>query len=317
MATRRPAASHTANAHRPIRLILLAVAIICIIALFANLGTSGCSGGNDDTPTAAEQAEYAGKTLYQYNLDRGALALNDYDYDNLETYGNNKYYVKDSNVVSKMGVDVSESQKDINWSEVAAGGIDFAMIRLGYRGYTEGKVQKDANYATNIKEAKAAGLKVGVYFFSQATTEDEAREEARYVVNHLGSTQLDYPVVFDLETDVNDNARTKDLTSDQVTAVTLAFCQTIQDAGYTPMVYLNKEAATHKFDLSQLQSYPLWYAEYNSNPTLGFDFAMWQYTENGAAFGIDGDVDLDVLFDESKLTVKADDSQGSSSSSAA
>lgn len=316
MATRRPTASHSANAHRPIRLILLVVAITCVIALFANLGTSGCSGSNEDQPTTAEQAEYSGKTLYQYNLDRGALALNDYDYSNLQTYNGNKYYVKDSNVVSKMGIDVSESQNDINWSEVAAGGIDFAMVRLGYRGYTEGKVQKDANYSTNVKEAKAAGLKVGVYFFSQATTEDEAREEAKYVIDHLGSTQLDYPVVFDLETDVNDNARTNNMTSDQITAVTLAFCQTIQDAGYTPMVYLNKEAATHKFDLSQLQSYPLWYAEYNSTPTLGFDFAMWQYTENGAAFGIDGDVDLDVLFDESKLAVKTDSGQDGSSSTA-
>lgn len=316
MATRRPTASHSANARRPIRLILLAVAIACVIALFANLGTSGCQGGNDNQPTAAEQAEYAGKTLYQYNLDRGALALNDYDYSNLESYDGNKYYVKGSNVVSAMGIDVSESQNSINWSKVAASGIDFAMVRLGYRGYTEGKVQKDASYATNIKEAKAAGLKVGVYFFSQATTEDEAREEAKYVVDHLGSTQLDYPVVFDLETDVNDNARTKNLTSDEITAVALAFCQTIEDAGYTPMVYLNKEAATHKFDLSQLQSYPLWYAEYNDTPTLGFDFAMWQYTENGTAFGVDGDVDLDLLFDESKLAVKTSDDQDSSSSTA-
>lgn len=155
MAARRPTASHSANARRPIRLILLAVAIACVIALFANLGTSGCQGGNDNQPTAAEQAEYAGKTLYQYNLDRGALALNDYDYSNLESYDGNKYYVKGSNVVSTMGIDVSESQNSINWSKVAASGIDFAMVRLGYRGYTEGKVQKDANYATNIKEAKA------------------------------------------------------------------------------------------------------------------------------------------------------------------
>ena len=315
MAKRVPAASHSANAHRPIRLVLLAVAIACVVALFANLGASGCSGGNGDQPTSAEQAEYAGKTLYQYNLDRGALALNDYDYSTLESYDGNLFYVQDSNVVSKMGVDVSESQNGINWSKVAAGGIDFAMIRLGYRGYTEGKVQKDASYAANIKEAKAAGLKVGVYFFSQATTEDEAREEAKFVIDHLGSTQLDYPVVFDLETDVNDSARTKQLTSDEVTAITLAFCQAVEEAGYTPMVYMNKEAATHEFDLSQLQRYPIWYAEYNSTPTLGFDFAIWQYTENGSAFGIDGDVDLDILFDESKLTAKSDGTQNPSESS--
>jgi lysozyme len=285
-------------------LLVLVTALCCACLAFC---LAGCQS-EEDQPTSAEQAQYEGKTLYQYNLDRGALALNDYDYSNLTTYGNFKYYLKKNNVVSKVGIDVSDNQKSINWSEVKAGGVDFAMIRIGYRGFTEGKVSDDDSYAKNIKEAKDAGLKVGVYFFSQATTEAEAKEEATYVVDKLGNTGIDYPVVFDLETDIDDNARTKDLSSDQITANTLAFCKAIKTAGYTPMIYLNKEAATHQFDLSQLQDYPFWYAEYADEPTLGFDFAAWQFTNKGSCFGVDGDVDLDILFDESKLQAK--DSSG-------
>ena len=155
---------------------------------------------------------------------------------------------------------------------------------------------------------------MGVYFFSQATTEDEAREEAAYAVQQLDGATLDYPVVYDLEPDVSDDARTKNLSADQATANARAFCAAIQQAGYTPMVYLNKADATSQFDLSQLQDYPLWYAEYTDQPSLGFDFALWQYTSTGSVFGIDGNVDRDILFDETKLTVR--DSSESPSSSA-
>lgn len=283
------------------RLISLLIAVACCTGLTCAL--VGCQS-EEDQPTSAEQAEYEGKTLYQYNLDRGAMALNSYDYDNLTSFGSFKYYLTNNNVTSKVGIDVSGNQKSINWSEVKAGGVDFAMIRIGYRGFTEGQISSDDSYATNIKEAKEAGLKVGVYFFSQATTEGEAREEATYVVDTLGSTSIDYPVVYDLETDIDSEARTKDLSSDQITANTLAFCKAIKTAGYTPMVYLNKNAATHQFDLSQLQDYPFWYAEYADQPSLGFDFAVWQFTNEGSVFGVDGNVDIDILFDESKLTAK-------------
>ncbi|MGI6590685.1 MAG: glycoside hydrolase family 25 protein [Eggerthellaceae bacterium] len=281
----------------------LAALLVCALATCA-FWLAGCAG-NEDEPTTAEQAQDQNMSLYEYNLNRGAMALNDYDYSNLESFNGYKYYLTDKKVTSLMGIDVSDHQGKVNWSKAHASGIDFAFIRIGYRGYTEGKISADERYETNIKKAKAAGMKVGVYFFSQATTEDEAREEAAYVIDKLNGTDIDYPVVYDLETDVNDDARTKDLSSDQITANALAFCKAIEEAGYTPMVYLNKNAALYQFDLSQLQSYPLWYAEYSDTPSLGFDFAIWQYTAEGSAFGVKGNVDLDILFDESKLQVKS------------
>lgn len=302
------------TSRRPVRLLAAVVAVACAVLLFVRFGPAACSDSDTDRSTAAEQAASAGVSLYQYNLDRGALALNSYDYADLQSYGGGLYYEVDGTVTSLEGVDVSDSQGAVNWSEVKAAGIDFAFIRIGYRGYTEGTISADATAQTNIAQAKAAGLKVGVYFFSQATTEDEAREEAAYAVQQLDGATLDYPVVYDLEPDVSDDARTKNLSADQATANARAFCAAIQQAGYTPMVYLNKADATSQFDLSQLQDYPLWYAEYTDQPSLGFDFALWQYTSTGSVFGIDGNVDRDILFDETKLTVR--DSSESPSSSA-
>lgn len=273
--------------------------LACVLVLCTSL-LSGCTD-NRNGPTAAEQAQYQNKTLYEYNLERGAMALNNYNYANLKTFNNYRYYLTGDTVTSSMGIDVSDHQGSVNWSEARAGGIDFAFIRVGYRGYSAGQINPDAHFDENIKGAKDAGLKVGVYFFSQATTEDEAREEARYAIDKLGGTTIDYPIAYDLETDVNGAARTQNLSSDQITANARAFCETVKEAGYTPLIYLNKSAALHQFDLSQLQAYPLWYAEYANTPSLGFDFTVWQYTSEGSAFGVDGNVDLDILFDESQL----------------
>lgn len=216
--------------------------------------------------------------------------------DLIKSRNGRKYYVENSEVTSLLGVDVSVHQDDIDWETVKSSGIDFAMIRLGFRGYGTGEAQLDENYAQNIEGARNAGLDAGVYFFSQAITVDEAIEEAQMVVDSLKGLDVNYPVVYDWEIIYDDTARTDDVPVDTLTDCCVAFCEAIKDAGYTPMIYQNKKTTMFKLDLERLTDYDFWLAEYNSEPTYYYDFAMWQYTSEGSVPGIKGNVDLNISF---------------------
>ena len=200
------------------------------------------------------------------------------------------------------GIDVSAHQGEINWKKVAKQ-VDFAMIQVGYRGYTEGKLAEDKRFRENIQQALKYKLKVGVYFFSQATTPEEAREEAQYVLDTLDGRELDYPVVFDWEIPIPseqlpaEDLRAYDISGEVVTAMAKAFCQEIQSNGYTPCVYTNKSMAYNTFNLEELKDFPLWYAEYQPAPSLYYHFQMWQYSASGTVPGIAGSVDLNICFE--------------------
>lgn len=218
------------------------------------------------------------------------------DKDMLKTRNGRKFYVEDSEITSLLGVDVSVHQDDIDWATVKKAGIDFAMVRLGFRGYGTGEAQLDENYVQNIEGARAAGLDAGVYFFSQAITVDEAIEEAQMVIDSLDGLDVNYPVVYDWEIIYDDSARTDNVPVDVLTDCCVAFCEAIEDAGYTPMIYQNKKTTMFKLDLERLTDYDFWLAEYNSEPTYYYDFTMWQYTSEGSVPGIEGDVDLNISF---------------------
>lgn len=227
-----------------------------------------------------------------------------YDWTNVREDENGYLaYYKDGHKVSEAGVDVSEHDGEIDWAAVRASGIDFAMIRLGYRGYSQGTIAQDPYFLANLEGATKAGLKVGVYFFSQATTEDEAREEAAFVTSTLqdaGAT-LAYPVVFDEEPITNgDVARTDGMSDEQFSKNAVAFCQAVAQAGYEPAVYGNQHDLA-KLDLTgALANYQVWYAEYGvSQPSGEVDFTMWQYTDSGTVDGIPttaGQVDVNIRF---------------------
>ena len=195
-----------------------------------------------------------------------------------------------------LGVDVSVHQENIDWQKVKESGIDFAMIRLGYRGYGSGEAGLDENYAENIQGAREAGIDAGVYFFSQAITVEEAVEEANLVIESLKGLDINYPVVYDWEIIYDDTARTDNVSVDVLTDCCVAFCETIRNAGYTPMIYQNKRTTIFKLDLNRLTDYDFWLAEYGSEPTYYYDFDMWQYTSTGSVPGIEGDVDLNISF---------------------
>lgn len=218
------------------------------------------------------------------------------DKDLLKTRNGRKFYVEDSEITSLLGVDVSVHQDNIDWAKVKQAGIDFAMVRLGFRGYGTGEAQLDENYVQNIEGARAAGLDAGVYFFSQAVTVDEAIEEAQMVIDSLDGLDVNYPVVYDWEIIYDDSARTDNVPVDVLTDCCVAFCEAIKDAGYTPMIYQNKKTTMFKLDLERLTDYDFWLAEYNSEPTYYYDFTMWQYTSEGSVPGIEGDVDLNISF---------------------
>lgn len=216
--------------------------------------------------------------------------------EDIKTRNGRKYYVENSKITSRIGVDVSIHQNDIDWNKVKESGIDFAMIRLGYRGYGTGEALLDDNFKQNIEGAATAGIDTGVYFFSQAITVDEAIEEAQMVIDTLKDCDVTYPVVYDWEIIYDDNARTDNVPVDVLTDCCVAFCEAVKDAGYTPMVYQNKKTTMFKLDLERLKNYDFWLAEYNSNPSYYYDFSMWQYTSTGSVPGIEGDVDLNISF---------------------
>ena len=191
----------------------------------------------------------------------------------------------------------------IDWQQVKAAGIDFAILRLGFRGMTEGGLNVDATFEENYQGATAAGLKVGVYFFSQAITQEEAQEEAQFVLGTLNGRELTYPVVFDWEPPIPseslpaEDLRAYDMEGEVITAMAGAFCRAIQKGGYDPCVYTNKSMAYNTFHLGELADYPLWYAEYQPAPSLYYDFRIWQYSASGTVPGIPTTVDLNICFE--------------------
>lgn len=195
------------------------------------------------------------------------------------------------------GVDVSEHQASVDWTALRLAGADYAMIRVGYRGYTDGGLFEDAHFRSNVQAARAAGLSVGVYFFSQAITEDEARAEAQFVLDALEGLDVTWPVAFDWET-VEAEARTDALSGRDMTRCALAFCEVIRAAGYTPAIYTNQNQGLLYYGYAEeaLSDIVVWLAEYNDTPQFRHPFQMWQYTDAGQLTGVDTAVDLNLSF---------------------
>ena len=192
------------------------------------------------------------------------------------------------------GIDVSEHQYDIDWQQVAADGIEFAIIRTGYRGYTSGGLYEDKYFRQNMEGALNAGLQVGVYFFSQATSRREAHEEAAYVLEQIKDYHVTLPVVFDMEI-LGENYRTYNMSRRTLYGATCAFCEDIKAAGYEPMIYMTQYLGYQKYTLRELSDYGFWFAEYYVDyPSFIYDIDIWQYSDTGSVAGISGNVDLDV-----------------------
>ncbi len=225
------------------------------------------------------------------------VAVNTYDPQGFQTGPDGRVSYTSGDIQARQGIDVSFYQGEIDWQAAAADGVEFAILRLGYRGYTQGGLNLDPRFEENLQGASEAGVLVGVYFFSQALTEEEAREEARFVLDTLAGRPLDYPVFFDWEFITHDSqARTHSMDGETLTRCAAAFCQEIEQGGYTPAIYFNRDMGYLFFDLSQLDQYPFWLADYDSVPDFYYHFHAWQYTHTGQVSGIQGNVDWNLDF---------------------
>ena len=238
-----------------------------------------------------------GKFIYEpVNYD---LPLSDYDWDNLvalEKPYREVEYVQDGKTISIKGIDISRYQHEIDWERVAKDGVKYAIIRLGYRGYDKGGLVKDDLFDTNVKGALKNGIPVGVYFVTQAISVEEAIEEAEFVLENIRPYKVTWPVVLDIEDAASATARTVNLTQEERTDLTIAFCETVKEAGYTPMLYCNIRWFIEELDLSRLTEYDKWFAQYFNRPFFPYAFQMWQYTSSGRVDGISGNVDLNICF---------------------
>ncbi len=194
------------------------------------------------------------------------------------------------------GIDISEHQGDIDFSAVKASGVEFVIIRVGYRGYLSGELHQDENAGANYLAAKAAGLKVGAYLFSQAVSPEEAAEEAEFFLEQVKDWELDLWAVYDWER-MGGHARTADMDADTLTECTKVFLERVRKAGYAPMVYCNRSQARDLLHMEKLRQYGIWLAMY-SDPIDLFPYRMtlWQYTNTGSVPGISGNVDINLWF---------------------
>ena len=214
------------------------------------------------------------KAAFLMDRDRMSYGEQDYDY--------------------RFGIDVSYYQKHIDWQKVAADGVEFAMIRLGYRGWSDGVLYMDTRFVENIKGAQLAGIDVGVYFFTQAINEAEAKDEAEYVMKQLKGYDLHMPIAYDVE-DIDDGVgRMDNISVSQRSRNAAVFCQTLKEAGYDAMIYCNMYYEAYKLDLELLSGFPIWYADYSRFPQTPYHFDIWQYTNGGEVDGITEKVDLNI-----------------------
>ena len=224
------------------------------------------------------------------------IPKNTYDYTKLVSQsGVMKYYI-DGTKVSYFGLDISKSQGYIDYNKIVKSGVDFVMLRVGARGYSTGQLVLDEYYVDNIKGATDTSLHVGLYFSSQAITKEEAVEEANMVIAQIGEYDIDYPIVFEMETILNDTSRTANLTKDERTDIAIAFLDTIKAAGYIPMIHGDKEWLLTKVDLMKLNSYDIWLAQEGDLPDYPYQFSMWQYNKAGSVDGISKDVSFNISF---------------------
>ena len=214
-------------------------------------------------------------------------------YDKFDFQYNRHNYLLLQNVKSYPGVDVSAFQGNIDWKKVKQSGIDFAIIRLGYRGYESGKLVEDEYARANLKNAKEAGLRIGAYFFSQALSIKETDQEIQFMLKILGDTKLDMPIVLDWEIPAN-TARTRNMDARTLTDIQRHFCGQMRQQGYQPMIYFNWHQSEHLYVLHELEEYPFWLALYQDRMTYPWKVEMWQYSDKGKVPGINGNVDLNV-----------------------
>ncbi len=270
------------------------------MVIIQNKSSKEIAAVQEELATVIEEQSHINVTnvyVPKRKITEGQLSLSSYNTDNFRIdKGFMAYFDDDGNKISHLGCDLSYHNKYVNWDELAASGCEFVMLRCGYRGYSEGGLAKDEKFDQYASEAQRVGLKLGVYFFTQAVTVEEAEEEAKYVLDLIEDYNISYPVAFDTEYIDDESARTNTIEiSDELRSdICRAFCEKIREKGYYPMIYASENWMRRYLELESLREYDFWAPQYLEENDFLFDFTMWQYTDCGSIQGIKGDVDLDI-----------------------
>lgn len=261
-------------------------AVVVILLQTGSIGSQDAGSATEAPSTATTAAETTAQTL-------PPLPENPFGYNDFQFEGD---YLTCLTQPSVLGIDVSVFQGNIDWQAVKQSGVEFAIIRVGGRGYgAEGKLYADDNAQINYEGAKAAGLQVGAYFFSQAITVEEAKQEAQYILEQTSHWEMDFPIVYDWEY-IGEEARTANLDARTLTECTRAFCQSVEAAGREAMIYFNPEQSHKQFFVEELGQYNFWLAMYADRMLYPHRVSMWQYTNTGSVPGIEGNVDINLYF---------------------
>lgn len=243
--------------------------------------------------TVIDDISFMIKSVDEINEAEEDTAINDAELNADGTESNKRLDAEDA----LFGIDVSKWNKEIDWESVAASGVEFVIIRCGYRGSKTGSLVEDPYFRKNIEGAEAAGLKVGIYFFTQATTEVEAVEEASMALMLCRNYKLALPVFIDTE-GAGGSGRADGLDRDTRTAVCEAFCRTIENAGFNAGVYASKNWFENNLNTENLSEYTIWLAQYSRAATYDGDYDLWQYTSAGTVEGISTRVDLNMCYQD-------------------
>lgn len=270
------------------------ITAILLLAAMA-LGLAACGGEPEPTPDPHEGMIYVNTGAGEEWVDEAeGVPVSQLEAGDFKTGEDGIPVYKGDLYETRLGIDVSFYQGDIDWQAVADAGVEFAMIRCGYRGSSEGELFVDEKFHQNMQGALDAGLDVGVYFFSQSTGAIEAAEEALFVLDLIREYEVMMPVAFDWEP--LEDSRAEDIDKDELTASALVFCEMVKDAGYQPCVYLYRYIAYHDYDLSRLKDFPLWIGAPGSAPDFYYEAAIWQFSFTSRIDGIDADVDMNLQF---------------------
>lgn len=291
---------------RPAPLLLLILAAVVVMGLLAAVVLSLRDRRSQPEPEADPHAGQVyvndGANMVWLTPHEGfpvsALPQEDFRRDENEdgTPGQRVRYIG-ADYATRWGVDVSNYQGSIDWQALKAQGIEFAYLRLGMRGYgPEGTLYSDRSFARYYDGAKAAGIDVGVYFFSQAVTVREAAEEALHALTLLDGRALDLPVYYDWEPVAAEDSRTAAYDHLYLTAGAAAFCNVIERGGYTPGVYLNRQQGYYRYDLRSLSDRSLWVADYADYPDFYYAYDVWQYADHARLDGVSEIIDLNLEF---------------------
>ncbi|MCR5508136.1 MAG: glycoside hydrolase family 25 protein [Lachnospiraceae bacterium] len=287
-------------------IFLIGIVVGYMIGSMRSQGGAGTKGASDaatvNKPNIIVSDDVGSRIVNFYFPDRkrvlGQIPINSYDPERFYTDDNGfmAYHDEEGNTISHIGIDISYHQEHVDWDQVKESGIEFVMLRCGFRGYTEGALKEDERFREYAQACNDRDIPLGVYFFTQAVSVEEAVKEAEFTLDLIKDYKISYPVAIDTEYVSDSGARTNltEIEEELRSSMCNAFCERVRADGYYPMIYASENWIRRELDYEAVQDYDIWAAQYLEENDFLYDFTIWQYTPKGRIKGINEEVDLDV-----------------------